>query len=729
MQRKLSSFWRKFSSFFAVSSIKLILGAVSWVLFSRTNCYLIRVAIKYSLFVLLPAITVLFLIVFDTAYDAPLFGMLLAVANYILAEFLERINHSNFVARRWSTSILAESERISDLTETTARRNLVLLQESAYFAVILVIVYVVAVLLSLSEYTTLILIALGITYLAYQFDDVVTAYQDFFYDMRKHIRLSADRSIDENAQKLAYLLIFVSAIVLGILFTVVVQDVWLLLANIARIAPVLAIVPLVLCVLHCTFLETAERLRAINAMQDTEPEKDTVYLFSSNSYDMYGQNVLDIVSMPDGTMHHLRYRNKWVDPCFRFPGSEGEESQLRPEDELRRDYIGVRAVIVAADMSIAGEREKIQQNCTDGIDICETYVLYPLRVGIVEQIETDGPILHIYVRTQEYIDWREVEVTDVTESIQAGHKHRFDKLLKQKLQVSETDHPHKYPHDVWSSDERKYTGSGYYVSLIRNDNLQGLPVCHRSESPSAWKRILEVLLQVSRNDTQTHAQTVFFRLAGVERLVPLFFVQRQLRGLQNALLGRSLPTSRLVKQRQIRVQPTQSGYELKSGKSYLLELIFFYPNREVPDNFEKTTMKPSVDRQLIPFMPNTFTVNTRYDQQFLPLTPTVVTSDTFTNFTLHLDNGSQSSSNDENVSRPHYPRVDFVLKLTPQRYRTLIAFVLLFVAQLVTVLKDVPGVESLDGIVGFLAQYGSLIGPVLTTFTLFILFRRIPGIR
>lgn len=78
------------------------------------------------------------------------------------------------------------------------------------------------------------------------------------------------------------------------------------------------------------------------------------------------------------------------------------------------------------------------------------------------------------------------------------------------------------------------------------------------------------------------------------------------------------------------------------------------------------------------------------------------------------------------------PNLDLLFRVTYPRYRNGVAFIILFVAQVITALKDFVIPDDIAGtllgdVITDIIPYSAIIGPVITTLTLFFIFRNLPA--
>jgi hypothetical protein len=507
------------------------------------------------------------------------------------------------------------------------------------------------------------------------------------------------------------------------------------------------------------FHHLANKLR--DAHHGRPKARDTIYLFSSNFRSYYGKNVLTVTSLPHGAIDHFRYRMKWVSDDF-----TRNDTTLRREIDLKQ-FEGTQVLIIAADTP---GLDNIDAHEPDSLK--DHFTFYPLRQGTVTRLEVDGPVLHVYIQLGDYVDWNTgLDPLDDDEARKEKIK-RYDNAIKAELTSHSTTK--LYPHRRLKLNPAvgdPLDTFGKYCVFKEKSALQEITYRHYEDSAQAWHDLLGVLVDVRRTDTETHENTIFVRLNTIFAVRPLFWLQKQIRHLKSLLFGQHLPTYDFSPIEAVEIAPTESGYELVSASDYLMELSFYYPRYTVPPRFDHYTVVPIADKAMFSFLPDQIDVNYRYDQFFVPLTAPAVTTDTLTRFKLGLSKREGVNQPTE-VEQLHYleleakrgagtvptyrialkeksgnpphseknessgivvvPDLEFVFKIVYPRYRYLFAFVVLFLGQVITAFEgfeaQLPNwATSLTGVISVLAAYGGIIGPAITTLTLFFIFRNLPA--
>lgn len=402
--------------------------------------------------------------------------------------------------------------------------------------------------------------------------------------------------------------------------------------------------------------------------QDHDGEQ-RLYVFSSASRPLYKQNVLDNVASPPGYILHYRYETKHVgDPLMRRVTDGGP-------------FEGMRGLVIFVDQV---------QDQDDSLSV-ESF--YPLRDIEVREVVLDGSVLHVFFKVGRY--------------------------------VSYGSEPMKTRREYSDRLEDNLKGAGLptqkYVTLNPwKPNFDFADTTSKQQQAKAWSGLVELLENV-----ETFETSVFFRVPGV----------RQQEGLTK--LARAKAKAKELVRRIFRAQPAdylsvqevltrRSGYELRSGHNYALELTFY--RKGSAEAIEGSTLVPVLDNTYFRYDPEPILVRFRYDNHDIDLVTTPVTQDALTRLQLKLEHeGNESAKGDEDHKRHvSAPQPSFALRLKAPRYR-IWGFLLFLFGNLLTALSPVIPVafesalktSTLDS----LQAVSAVVGPTLFSVGLLILYR------
>lgn len=132
------------------------------------------------------------------------------------------------------------------------------------------------------------------------------------------------------------------------------------------------------------------------------PQTECLYLFSSNTRRLYRQDVINALAVPRGFIMHFRYEKKYV-------ASKLWESISYEPDVTRNMLKGTSVVVTYVHQeAIGGKQEEMR-----------VLGLFPLRLGKVIDIDTDGDTIHVYFTLDEYFAYAEPESESTKIYVQA----------------------------------------------------------------------------------------------------------------------------------------------------------------------------------------------------------------------------------------------------------------------------------------------------------------------
>ena len=394
----------------------------------------------------------------------------------------------------------------------------------------------------------------------------------------------------------------------------------------------------------------------------------TLLFFTSNARSRYIQDTLNIVALPEGVLYHFRYDEKWVNI---------DQNQL---SELKNK----RILVVFADTHLFDGNNRVQKEI-------EEYQYYPLRFGELFDTYKQGSIIHVYFKLGDFVDWTintsdQREDNDTVESFLKWHK---DNLLKAGTPTT-----------------------NIFLSKLETNYIEKP---QSADNSRAWETIVAVLERV--ND---YRHAIFYRIATLRKFKKSYFLRIQQLFRRQTRDFEPVDTS-------VQILPNSSGFVLESGRTYSLELTFYRPNSR--NRIDGAIIQPMVDSSFFAFQPQNIDIGFRYEQHSISLIPKVVNQDVYTK--LIVSGQELNGNSDKNYIAP---RVDLLIRLTYPRARHYGSFVLLFFAQILTIAPSLENIlRSLaiipDAFIDLIIASGPVIGPLFTTFVLFALFRRLPGVK
>jgi len=143
---------------------------------------------------------------------------------------------------------------------------------------------------------------------------------------------------------------------------------------------------------------------------------------------------------------------------------------------------------------------------------------------------------------------------------------------------------------------------------------------------------------------------------------------------------------------------------------------------------EQAEILTLLDKTYFTFLPDAIEVLFRYDKRTVELVTTSINRDVFTRIGFSAEKANKDASQSQSqaqVSKVYAPKISFMLKLTYPKFRLLVAFIFLLIAQLMVAAPGI--VTSLTLTHSWSQDVIKVIGSGMTAFILFLLFRRLPG--
>jgi hypothetical protein len=146
-----------------------------------------------------------------------------------------------------------------------------------------------------------------------------------------------------------------------------------------------------------------------------------------------------------------------------------------------------------------------------------------------------------------------------------------------------------------------------YFSVFTVQERKLIPSAENKDVASAWQSIIDVIS--SRAGVRKLANTVYFRIAYLHLLEDPFFMVRWLRRIQ------SKPEIQSKEARPLsQPLPFYSGYELETNRTYQLELSFYSSTEDIKEPVRGSKIVPTTDKTYFALQPNEIEVNFRYDK-------------------------------------------------------------------------------------------------------------------
>lgn len=392
-----------------------------------------------------------------------------------------------------------------------------------------------------------------------------------------------------------------------------------------------------------------------------------ICIFSSATRPLYKQDVLDSLCVPAGYVIHYRYEKKRVDETIWKQAEKGAKAPGGPSVFQR-----LRGLVCFVDQTT-------EKDPVSGEDRIVVRGFYPLREISVRKIELDGPILHVYFTVGAYVRYREHN-----EETQEFYQAELSRVLGSNCP------PNKY---ICLSQERP-----------RIEPADPAP----QNQAEAWISLVEQL-----DNLEPFSASIFYR---VSRFCPIE---------EPAPIERILEWGRRTREMDLReILPLRSGYRLRSGRSYALELSF-YREYGTEGSIRGARLELLLDPTYFPFKPGAIEVRFRYDKYPVDLVTAVLSEDALTQIQIALDEENEQKQK-EDGARPKgpasAPQPTFLMYLNPRRLRVLVGLALILIGSLL--IGASPAIERLSGSI-WLGMVLSSVGSLMTTAGVFWLYRRL----
>jgi hypothetical protein len=350
-----------------------------------------------------------------------------------------------------------------------------------------------------------------------------------------------------------------------------------------------------------------------NAGHLADTSVGSVFVFSSAYRDRYKQDVLDSLGGPTGYCVHFRYKESHL---------HRDVWELAKEDHLAfRKKPGYLLFV----------HQKQKEKHDSEADRFDVKGLYPLRQIVIEGVEIDGDVLHLFFSVGDYFD----------PSLFGSHGDPTEEI---RSALGDGAPPHAY------------------VSMA--DHCLPWMADHDPQSQQmAWAGLCDLLGGFDRfRDTFFYRATSLHPLTCPAQAVPVRYIAPRWR----------------------------SGYRLSTGTYYVLNVSFRVPEETLSD-IEGSRLVPRVDERYFSFKPDPVTVDFHYDMQRIDLVVARTSIDIHTKLVLH----PERPSSEQPDLRAAAPKLDFTLEIRYSRRRFAAALSFLIVGLTVGVASSLDRVTSL----------------------------------
>jgi hypothetical protein len=187
-----------------------------------------------------------------------------------------------------------------------------------------------------------------------------------------------------------------------------------------------------------------------------------LYLFSSNSSDLYIQDILNVLALPDSALYPFRYNDEWC------------ASELKDRTAIK-SFEGAQALIVLVIQPRGGNPHNFDDNDVQ---------FYPLRLAKIRKLELDGSVLRTQFKLGRYVDWNNLStLTDADRN----------RIITDAL-PSDKRPPKKY---IVQSDSKLHA----YIKFAESIDA----------AASAWQEAVKRISKIP-----DFKNTIFFRVSEVE---------------------------------------------------------------------------------------------------------------------------------------------------------------------------------------------------------------------
>jgi len=334
-----------------------------------------------------------------------------------------------------------------------------------------------------------------------------------------------------------------------------------------------------------------------------------LYLFSSNSRDLYLKDVLNILALPERAQYQFRYERRRVeDELWNRINNNPDQFKTFNQDAL--------IVFVLQPIGLGDQRDEKQ-----------AIKFFPIRKTSVKSISIVGEILICRLEVKEYVNW--VELGN-------DHEERQDQLTQIILGT------------LWDDQRppRKYISSG------NESDTAHLKFADPDSQESAWQLIVSDLSNIP-----IFKHTVFYRIAGIQQFYEPFYSKAH-RSFWQFLRQSKEPVYKVKDIKLTEILPDLSGYPIKEGSTNFLFLDFFH-GQDLSNLLKDRSLIFDTDRNYLSYQPKPVPLPVKYDRKPIPLIISSFNQDVVTSLDIHIDKGNkgQEVNSGPNVTHPFGPEV------------------------------------------------------------------------
>jgi hypothetical protein len=472
-----------------------------------------------------------------------------------------------------------------------------------------------------------------------------------------------------------------------------------------------------------------------------------LFIFTSTYREQYIEDMLNILALPEGAIYHFRYEDYHLNQAVH---QEWKRQIAKHPDQLL--FQDEPALFIF-----------VQQPPTRTTHPDTDLRFFPLRFCTVARLEDQGSVVHLYFRLGPFVDWRTSNLAPATKPRLID---QYDALIKRALVRSEHDGGEALRRSTMKRSQRPpYVFLSHIALPFQQDESvaiievqdqtvpalkDSLPVDSESlpmmpqgsavaqplsaipfipmqlegkvrenETDRSWVKMVEALGQIPSMQA-----TVYYRIIGVRRSHQGAWWQRWWYYLTHLAVE---PLPFYYEPLSLRpILPDRLGYFLNNQQMYFLDINFNYPSQHDEIIRQKTiTIKPTIESNLFVNAPAEIPYKLRYDRHSIPLDPKSVSEDILTRMTLQVNSASTPTTQEQQSLPVYAPSIQFYLRLTYSRTQFVFNVLLLVFAQLLTTAGSVI-LATRDPNFILLGAILAISGPILTSFIIAILFRRLP---
>lgn len=402
-----------------------------------------------------------------------------------------------------------------------------------------------------------------------------------------------------------------------------------------------------------------------------------VYLFSSAYHKLYKQDVLDVLALPKKFRFHFRYDEPWV---------------AKEILENHHAIVGKQGIVVFVDRALRDEEEREPK-------------FYPIRIVTIVDSKMEGSTIHVYFELGTYVGY----------PVSLESKASYDHNLKNTLDKG--NRPFLYNSGTEKKIAGKFIGIGGACQLSLPDYVD-------ENQAAAWQ---DIVTTIELDCPNMFRNAIFFRLVKIKHLIkpPINirfwgfikeFVTKVIIKKVRFKKAFQIAKNKIYEQKYEEIHicddflPPQTGYMLKSGDYYLVDLSFYRKNPP-SEEMQKAVIDIYLDPSFFHASLNLpITVSFRYDYRSFDLVVKHRLSSSLTKIRIGLKKEERFMS----------PCLFFPTYVEAPRVRLILSvFVFLFGSGLVAISSS--GLIQLE----WLKRIFLAVGPFLQTTALWFIYRRL----